>query len=616
MLLQYLEVAIRSVLRASWQAGVLAIIVFCVCRAFSRLPAAVRCCLWFVVLIRFLIPAAPQSWASLFNATKLTTLANQSVAEPQHAETIAKTATVIVPLSTSTRNVAAVAHESPTDDANTKTDLTWSVAIGTWLIGVVFLLGRDMASLFRLRRLLQQCAATTNEAAIGALEVSRVEAGIRRPVALLVSAIDTAPALAGLISPKILISNRTLAALGPHELRWLFRHELAHARRRDLLIQRGWRLVCAIHWFNPLAWWSAARARQATELACDESVLGRSASSEHAEYGNTLVKVAELLISTRPIPGAIGLLVGEPALTGRIRAIARYRNRSRFWRVGGFVVFVLLAFAGLTDAVENTGNAQQPSNPPAEKPSPAMTPSAPPPATSSPDSRTLIEPSELATTKGKIRIRVLKQDGTPLLGARVFANVAHPKGKKWAITNRNYLSDAAGRADVQLPNTVGVTKIWVSKPGYPELFACWFPGVQSDANVIPEEFTFQPPKLTAIGGVIKGDDGKPIQGVTVTVESAHYDLLVEGAPGTRPVFSDVHRLAAPAAAKLTNAEGRWTRNDVPAGAQVVEVSFRHPDYETVRRDFRQSLSLPQLQDFSIQSLSEQTATIWMHPRTH
>jgi beta-lactamase regulating signal transducer with metallopeptidase domain len=572
---QYLEPAAHSLFHASWQASVLAIVVLCVCRAFSRLPPAARCWLWLLVLIRFLIPAVPESSASLFNATKLSAFNKAPITDAAHQEATPRPTTVIGPDSrwVSTGSVAVVAHEMRADGTSTWAGRSWLIAALVWSIGVVILLSRNIVSLIRLRRLVRQTPAATNKEAIAALEACRIEAGIRRRVVLSVTAFDAPPALAGIVSPQIFVSKTTFESLGPAELRWLFRHELAHARRRDLLIQRFWQLVCTIHWFSPLAWWSASRVRRTAELACDESVMSQTPSSEHAEYGHTLLKIAELLMGTPPIPGAIGLLVGEPALMGRIRALTRYRRRSRLWTVGGSVLLVIVALAGLTDAIEPAENVQEPLSSAAAKPSSAKALAS---ATSSSDLKAQIDPKDLATTKGKIRILVRKPDGKPLVGARISANIVHPGGKKWAITNRSYLSDAAGQALIQLPIAVGVTKIWVSKQGYPELFACWFPGIHPDAGVIPEEFTFQPPKMTLVGGVVKSDDKRPIQGVKVTVETAHYDLLEKGALPPRPIFADVDWLKAPTATEVTDARGRWTRNDLTLGAQIVRLQFSHP----------------------------------------
>ncbi len=71
MLMQSLESAARAIFHASWQTAVLGLLVLVVCRGFSRIPASVRCGLWMVVLVRLLVPLAPQSSISLFNLARL-----------------------------------------------------------------------------------------------------------------------------------------------------------------------------------------------------------------------------------------------------------------------------------------------------------------------------------------------------------------------------------------------------------------------------------------------------------------------------------------------------------------------------------------------------------------
>jgi beta-lactamase regulating signal transducer with metallopeptidase domain len=82
----------------------------------------------------------------------------------------------------------------------------------------------------------------------------------------------------------------TLAALDPGQLRQVLLHELAHVRRRDLLW--GWlpEVARLVWWFNPVAWWVAARVRLERELACDQLVLAHGGASA-ADYAETLVRV-------------------------------------------------------------------------------------------------------------------------------------------------------------------------------------------------------------------------------------------------------------------------------------------------------------------------------------
>ena len=157
------------------------------------------------------------------------------------------------------------------------------------------------------------------------------------------------------------------------------------------------------------------------------------------------------------------------------------------------------------------------------------------------------------------------------------------------ITNHTYVTNSAGVAVVELPPKVGVTQIWASKkgnPGYPDLFACWFPQFQTDAKEIPREFTFQPP-LTVIGGLVKDEAGKPIRGVTVDVKVTYLgDSLPIDKPGQRPVFDAnsywTSTNPGPPISAVTDAKGRWIIDNVPSGAAAIELELSCPGLASER----------------------------------
>ncbi|HEU0224230.1 MAG TPA: M56 family metallopeptidase, partial [Steroidobacteraceae bacterium] len=78
-------------------------------------------------------------------------------------------------------------------------------------------------------------------------------------------------------------------------------------------------LACAVHWFNPLVWFAAARARVLQEQACDDAVL--NAGGIPSEYARFLVNVAG---GSRRLswaaPTAVGM-VQRSQLHGRVTAI-------------------------------------------------------------------------------------------------------------------------------------------------------------------------------------------------------------------------------------------------------------------------------------------------------
>ena len=254
---------------------------------------------------------------------------------------------------------SAATAPNQTDAMNPTASRIWSVAPGIWLLGAVVVFGRSIVSLVRLRRLLQHSRVADREL-VAAMNACRIEMGVSRQVGLIVTDAETAPALAGVMRPRIVVSKEMLNSLDRDELRCLFRHELAHVRRSDVPVQLLWRFARALHWFNPLVWWTGSRAYVDAELACDEAALRGTTPSEQLSYGNVLLKVAEFFSNSRPIPGAVGLLVREPVLTQRIRAIAAYQHPSRVGIATATAIAIGLACVGLTGAINHPAEATEP----------------------------------------------------------------------------------------------------------------------------------------------------------------------------------------------------------------------------------------------------------------
>lgn len=101
-------------------------------------------------------------------------------------------------------------------------------------------------------------------------------------------AIDGLPAVVGL-GGRIVLPADFRTRFTPAERALVLAHERVHVRRRDV----WWNLLavalCALHWFNPLAWWALRRFRIEQELACDAAVLDQ-ARGHRRSYAEALVK--------------------------------------------------------------------------------------------------------------------------------------------------------------------------------------------------------------------------------------------------------------------------------------------------------------------------------------
>ena len=80
------------------------------------------------------------------------------------------------------------------------------------------------------------------------------------------------------------------------------------------------------------------------------------------------------------------------------------------------------------------------------------------------------ERKEPKTTKRMIPVRVVGPDGKPIAGAKVHSSAVAMKRRE--IVNRNYVTDADGRAGVEVPQAVDLLRIW-RKNGLAPMFAHW-----------------------------------------------------------------------------------------------------------------------------------------------
>ncbi len=148
------------------------------------------------------------------------------------------------------------------------------------------------------------------------------------------------PAVFGILRPRIIfpigseIDGEHLALL----------HERVHIRRLDNL----WRLigviVCAVHFFNPIAWVCLRCFLVDMEHSADEAVLKNLDEDARVEYARFLVCHAAR--------GAVfSSAFGGAALRGRIKNIINYKEMTKFSMACVILFAVLLAVVLITNSI-------------------------------------------------------------------------------------------------------------------------------------------------------------------------------------------------------------------------------------------------------------------------
>ncbi|MGH9626538.1 MAG: M56 family metallopeptidase, partial [Bryobacteraceae bacterium] len=157
------------------------------------------------------------------------------------------------------------------------------------------------------------------------------------------------PMTFGMIHPKILLPSNC-AEWTPSRWRAVLLHEMAHIRRHDVAAQLFAAVVCALWWFQPLAWRARRNLREESERACDERAMSRMRPSE---YAAELLAIAQL--ARRGVPScAIGMAGNhlEARLHAILRSEAAVRSRTR----GLIAILTLMAFATAASAITLGGS--------------------------------------------------------------------------------------------------------------------------------------------------------------------------------------------------------------------------------------------------------------------
>jgi bla regulator protein BlaR1 len=290
-------------------------------------------CLWLLLLIRLVMPWAPESRVSIFNLF-------QMFFEMGPTEVVSGN--------------SAVAASNSVAGQQTAWGIIVTLLPIIWLSGALVLICYMFASNLVFWINVNRERPFSDKNLLELLEKCKSQMDIRTSLRIIVTAKVKSPALFGFLRPVLLLPVGMSESLGLDELRYVFLHEMAHLKRHDVFVAHFVSLVQILHWFNPLVWLAFYRMRADRELACDALVLSTMDADEPKKYGRTIISLVELFHQNRHLPAMVGIMEDKLQLKRRIKMIAKFKKIPKKWSLLAVLVIALIAAMALTNATSSS----------------------------------------------------------------------------------------------------------------------------------------------------------------------------------------------------------------------------------------------------------------------
>jgi bla regulator protein BlaR1 len=321
----------------------------------DKLSASWHYGIWFLLIIRLTLPYAPQSHFSVFNLFPHTAQnieisqfdeISQNVTENHEINISAQESTFIQDKNNKIDTPVMKDEPAKRQSVSSYLDiisLVWIVGAGIMLLyisvlNIVFYLG--IKKYFR-------CLDRNN---LEILEECKSLLKVKKNIPLIYYPGNKPPFLLGIFRPKLIIPANLFDKLSVQKKRYIFLHEIAHFKRKDILVNSIMLIIKSIHWFNPIIWYACYKMQEDCEIACDASVLSYIEPEEYKKYGETAIDVLKVFSKTCWIPGTAGISGNGTGIKRRIHMIARFGKNSLIWTLVALILVLAIGLVGLTNS--------------------------------------------------------------------------------------------------------------------------------------------------------------------------------------------------------------------------------------------------------------------------
>ena len=147
--------------------------------------------------------------------------------------------------------------------------------------------------------------------------------------------------------------------------------------------------------------------------------------------------------------------------------------------------------------------------------------------------------------------------------------VADAKGREYSANETDSISsDSRGMMSIELPNHVNHFALRIQKDGFVPKLVVW--DFKRRELAMPDRLTLKMERGRTIGGIVRNEDGEPVEGANVLICLRGSKSPDRTAPR---IENDIWEMPA-----STDSAGRWKFHAAPENLEFLHVRMEHPEY--------------------------------------
>ncbi len=228
----------------------------------------------------------------------------------------------------SARSIAGATGDSPETSNEAPAVPLLPILGACWLLGVAFGLTRLAVGIGLVARL-RRSARLAGPEVVETVDRLSKQLALRARVAVLESWRLAAPVVVGVVRPVIMLPIGLSTRLPAAQFEAVLAHELAHALRRDYLVNLLQRVAETLLFHHPVVWWLSGVVREEREFLCDDAAVRASGGNALALASGLAALAARRSSSPLVSVAALGEGARDNSVLVRVGRLLRVEEPGR-----------------------------------------------------------------------------------------------------------------------------------------------------------------------------------------------------------------------------------------------------------------------------------------------